>query len=150
MQQAIWDSILNGNFINAKIFAYSRRSHKPGRVDTPKALFVNTHVLANACSYFRSSRWPSYFFRGVLSLIIFTAFDLSDGIETGLTRELPPDIPAFTDIEEIDSDGDYDPVEGAPAGTKEPLEIPAQVLPERPVKAYLVKYTAYRTFVGGA
>jgi hypothetical protein len=55
MQQAIWDSISNGNFIDAKIFAYSRRSSEPGRVDTPKALFVNTHVLATACSYFRSS-----------------------------------------------------------------------------------------------
>ena len=55
MQQSVWDSIVNGNFVDAKIFAYSRRSHNPGRVNTPKALFVNTHALAAACSYFRSS-----------------------------------------------------------------------------------------------
>ena len=44
-----------GNFIDAKIFAFSRRACEPGRVDTPKALFVNTHTLATACSYFDSS-----------------------------------------------------------------------------------------------
>ena len=55
MQQSVWDSVVNGNFVDAKIFAFSRRSHEPGQVNTPKALFVNTHVLATACSYFRSS-----------------------------------------------------------------------------------------------
>ena len=55
MQQSLWNSIVNGNFIDAKIFAFSRRSRTLGRVDTPKALFVNTHVLATACSYFESS-----------------------------------------------------------------------------------------------
>ena len=54
MQRSVWDSIVGGNFIDAKIFAFSRRSHETGRVDTPKALFVNTHVLASVCSYFRS------------------------------------------------------------------------------------------------
>jgi len=54
MQQSVWDSVVGGNFIDAKIFAYSRRSREPGRVDAPKALFINTHVLATACSYFRS------------------------------------------------------------------------------------------------
>jgi hypothetical protein len=54
MQQSVWDSVVNGNFIDAKVFAFSRRAREPGRVDTPKALFVNTHVLATACGYFRS------------------------------------------------------------------------------------------------
>jgi len=61
MQQSVWDSITSGNFIDAKIFAFSRRSREPGRVDTPKALFVNTHILAAACSYFQSSTSPLYF-----------------------------------------------------------------------------------------
>ena len=55
MQQSVWDSVLGGNFIDAKIFAFSRRSREPGRVNIPKAIFVNTHVLAAACSYFQSS-----------------------------------------------------------------------------------------------
>ena len=55
MQQSVWDSIVNGNFIDAKIFAFSRRCREPGQVDTPKAIFVNTYVLAAACSYFQSS-----------------------------------------------------------------------------------------------
>ena len=54
MQESVWNSIPNGDFIDAKIFAFSRRSHVPGRVDTPKALFVNTRALATACSYFNS------------------------------------------------------------------------------------------------
>jgi len=63
MQQSVWDSIVNGNFIDAKIFAFSRRSREPGRVDAPKPLFVNTHVLGAACGYFRSST-PSFSFGG--------------------------------------------------------------------------------------
>jgi hypothetical protein len=55
MQESMWNSITDGNFIDAKLFAYSRRSHEPGRVGTPEVLFVNTHVLATACSYFRFS-----------------------------------------------------------------------------------------------
>ena len=54
MQQSVWDSIVGGNFVDAKIFAFSRHSREPGQVDTPKALFVNAHVLATTCSYFRS------------------------------------------------------------------------------------------------
>ena len=57
MQQSVWDSVLGGNFIDAKLFAFSRRSREPGRVDTPKAIFVNTHVLSAACSYFQSSTY---------------------------------------------------------------------------------------------
>ena len=68
MQKSVWNSIVDGNFVDAKIFAFSRRAREPGRVDTPKALFINTHVLANTCGYFRS-RAPSHFFGG-LPLII--------------------------------------------------------------------------------
>lgn len=63
MQQAVWDSIVDGNFIDAKIFAFSRRSRKPGQVNTPKPLFINTHVLAAACGYFRSSMLPPFLCR---------------------------------------------------------------------------------------
>lgn len=59
MQQSIWDSITDGGFIDAKIFAFTQRSYgQPGqrvRVHAPEALFVNTRVLAAACSFFRSS-----------------------------------------------------------------------------------------------
>ena len=69
MQRSVWDSIMNGNFVDAKIFAFSRRSREPGRVDTPKTLFVNTHVLATACSYFRSGM-PSLVFFGRLPFTV--------------------------------------------------------------------------------
>jgi hypothetical protein len=150
MQQSVWDSIVNGNFIDAKIFAFSRRSHEPGRVDTPKALFINTHVLATACSYFRTST-PLPLFRG-FRLIIPVAFEFSDGIATSLEAELPQGEEPFFQMEEHDSDIDYDgpveaPVECGPAEVQPPIGTAAPILPERTVKAYVVKYTAYRTFV---
>lgn len=83
-------------------------------------------------------------------MIIPTAFDLSDGIETGLTDEFPPGLPTVVDTEEDGMDIDYDPAEEAPVDIQLPYEEPAQSLPERSVKAYLVKYTAYRTFVSGS
>ena len=56
MQQSVWDSTVKGNFIDAKIFAFSRRTlFDPLQVDTPKALFVNTHVLEAAYGYFKTS-----------------------------------------------------------------------------------------------
>ena len=151
MQKSVWDSIVNGNFIDAKIFAFSRRSHEPGRVNTPKALFVNTHVLAAACGYFQSSAL-FLLFRDPL-LTILTAFDLSDGIVTSMTAGFPPDVEPVFDIEEQDLDSDYDgPVEDSteedPASTQPPVDVAAPILPERTVKAYVIKNTAYRTFVG--
>ena len=98
-------------------------------------------------------------------LIISTAFDLSDGIETSLTAVLPPGLETVADMEEKDSYSDYDLAEKAPAESdsdtdydpanlKAPTQTrrkaPTQVLPERSVKAYLVKYTAYRTFVSNS
>lgn len=65
-------------------------------------------------------------------------------------------------MEESDLDNDFDfaevyPADGGPANGGPTDEGPvdaqvlgetrAQALPERTVKAYLVKYTAYRTFV---
>ena len=96
LQQSVWDSIVHGNFIDAKIFAFSRRSREPGRVDTPKALFINTHVLVTACSYFQSGA-PLYFFRGLM-LIIPTAFDFSDGIATSLEAGFPPYVEPFCNL----------------------------------------------------
>lgn len=59
MQESLWNSTTHGNFIDAKIFAFSRRSsNRPTRVHSPRALFVNTHVLATACTFFRSSKFP--------------------------------------------------------------------------------------------
>lgn len=81
-------------------------------------------------------------------MIIPTAFDHSDGVETVLTAGLPPGLPTFVDLEEDELDGDYDPAEGVPVMARIPCEETARVLAERPVKAYLVKYTSYRTFVG--
>jgi hypothetical protein len=148
MQQSIWDSVVNGNFIDAKIFAFSRRSHEPGQVDTPKVLFVNTHVLATACSYFRSGMpsLSSGVFRG-LTLTTPTAFEFSDGIATNLEAGLPPGVEPFFQMEEPDSDDDYDDPAEVPAEIQPPIDAAAPVLPGRTVKAYIVKYTAYRTFV---
>ena len=88
----------------------------------------------------------------VILLTILTAFDLSDGIATSLTAGFPPDTEPTFDIEEQDLDSDYDdPVEdsaeGDPAATQPPVDVVAPALSERTVKAYIVKYTAYRTFV---
>jgi hypothetical protein len=146
IQQSVWDSIVGGNFIDAKIFAFSRRAREPGRVDTPKALFVNTHVLAAACSYFQSGT-PLYFFGG-LTLTIPTAFDFSDGIPISLEAGLPPGIKPFFQMEEHDSDSDYDDPVETPARIQPLVGAAALMLPERTVRAYIVKYTAYRTFVG--
>ena len=147
MQQSVWDSIVNGNFVDAKIFAFSRRSHEPGQVNTPKPLFVNTHVLATACSYFRSSP-PFLFFRG-LSLTVPAVFDFPDGIVTSLNAGLPPGMEPVFDVAERDPDSDYDdPIEINPAKIQPPVNATASKSAERTVKAYIVKYTAYRTFVG--
>ena len=85
-------------------------------------------------------------------MIIMTAFDLSDGIVTSLAAGFPPDAEPVFDIEEQDLDNDYDdPVEdsaeGDPAVTQPPVDMAVPVLPKRVIKAYVVKYTAYRTFV---
>jgi hypothetical protein len=145
MQRSVWDSIMDGNFVNAKIFAFSRRSHEPGQVDTPKALFVNTHVLATACSYFRSGT-PLYLFKG-LTLIVPTVFEFSDGIATSLQAGLPLGVEPFFQMEDRDSDDDYDgPVE-TPTKVQSPIGTTAPIPPERTAKAYVIKNTAYKTFV---
>lgn len=84
--------------------------------------------------------------------IIPIAFDFSDGIETSLMAGLPPGLDASFDVEEDDLDNDYDfaeeyPADEDPADTQVLSETGAQEPPERTVRAYLVKYTAYRTFV---
>ena len=94
---------------------------------------------------------PSSSFEDLL-LNILAAFDLSDGIATSLTAGFPPDAEPAFNIEEQDLDSDYDdpvgdPAEGDPAVTQPPVDVTAPVLPNRTVKAYVVKYTAYRMFV---
>jgi len=94
---------------------------------------------------------PSFSFE-ILPLIIPTAFDLSDGILTSLTAGLSPDTDSFFDIEEQDLDNDFDdPVEDSAEGdtviTQPPVDVAAPVPPKRTVKSYIIKYTAYRTFV---
>lgn len=76
-------------------------------------------------------------------------FDTSDGIEISLTAGLPPGLEASLDIlDRNDSNTDFDFAEEEPADAQVPLnETCAQVLPGKTVKAYLVKDTAYRTFV---
>ena len=59
----------------------------------------------------------------------------------------PADLDTFFDMEEDDLDSDYDLAEEEPAHSETTPEAPAE---EIPVKAYLVKYTAYKAFVGGS
>lgn len=151
MQKSVWDSTLNGDFIDAKIFAFSRRSRESGRVDTPKALFVNTHVLAAACSYFESSTSHPLLVPRRLSVTAPVAFNFSDGTITNLSSGLPPGVDPFFDLEESDTDGDFDdPIDGDDPTEPRPqvsLGIPKQQS-YRFVRAYVIKYTAHRTSVG--
>jgi len=130
-------------------------SHSPDALmnlgEWPRALFVNTHVLASACSYFRSCT-PSPTFGG-LPLTIPIVFDFSDGIVTSFGAGLPLGVEPTIDMEECDVDSDYDPpaqdpVERNPSEVQPSIDATTPVLSERAVKAYVVKYTAYRTFVG--
>ena len=147
MQESVWDSTVNGNFIDAKIFAFSRHSRKPGRVDTPKALFVNTHILATACSYFKSSTPPPPFPRRPL-VTALTAFSFSDGIQTHLNSGPPPGVEPFFDMEVCDSDSDFDdPVDGDPAEPRPRVPPDISKPPRGPIKAYVVNYTACKTWV---
>ena len=84
-----------------------------------------------------------------------TVFDFSDGITTSLGAGLPPDVDPVFEMGEHDSDGDYyapvqDSAEGDPLETKLSIGAAAPLLSERTVKAYVVEYTSYRTFVGGS
>lgn len=80
-------------------------------------------------------------------------FDFSDGITTTLEAGLPPDVEPIFDMEECDLDCDYDaPDEDSgeinSIETQPTISTAAPLFPERTIKAYVVKYTAYRTFVG--
>lgn len=65
-----------------------------------------------------------------------------------MTAGFPPELDTTFDIEENDADSGYGFARRGPAGPETQTEAPAQILQERTVKAYLVKYTAYNTFVG--
>ena len=87
-----------------------------------------------------------------LTLIIPIVFDFSDGIVTSLEAELPPELEPFFQMEDHDLDSDHDdpdevPAEGGSAEAQLPIDTAAPMLPERTVKAYVVKHTAYRTSV---
>lgn len=45
VQEALWDSITSGTFIDTKFWVFSKRSSKAGRVGEPRALYVNEHVV---------------------------------------------------------------------------------------------------------
>ena len=80
-------------------------------------------------------------------LIIPTAFDFSDGIATSLEAGFPPYVEPFFQMEENDPDDDYDgPVEVS-AEIQPPIDAAAPVSLGKAVKAYIVNYTAHRTFV---
>ena len=86
-------------------------------------------------------------------LTIPKVFDFSDGVATSLEAGLPPGVDPSSEMEEHDSNSDYDapgqdPIEGESFETKPSIDTAAPLLPERTVKAYIIKYTAYRTFVG--
>jgi hypothetical protein len=97
-------------------------------------------------------------------LIIPVAFDFSDGIEASLEAGLPQDIEPFFQMAEHDLDSDYDDFYqmdegGSDSNYDGPVKTPADIQPPvgaaaptpvKTVKAYVVKYTAYRTFVGNS
>jgi len=59
-------------------------------------------------------------------------------------------IEPFFDLEECDSDSDFDdPVEGDPTEPQPQVSPNISELPQRSIKAYVVKYTAYKTLVDG-
>jgi len=78
-----------------------------------------------------------------------TAFSFSDGIKTHLNAGLPPDAEPFSDLEDCDLGCDFDdPVEGDSAESKPQVSPDASNPPQKSIKTYVVKYTAYRTSVG--
>ena len=77
-------------------------------------------------------------------------FDLSDGVETSTFEEFPPGLDVVFDMDENDVDSGYGFARRVSAGPQTPREAPTQILHERSVKAYLVKYTAYNTSVGAS
>jgi len=82
-------------------------------------------------------------------VIIPTAFSFSDGIQTHLNAGLPPDVEPFSDLEECDLDSDFDdPTEGDSAEPRPQVSPDASKSPQKSIKTYVVKYTAYRTSVG--
>jgi len=75
-----------------------------------------------------------------------TAFGFSDGIQTHMNSGPPAGIEPFFDLEECDSDSDFDdPVEGDPAELWPRTSPDAPKPPQKPIKTYVVKYTAYKT-----
>jgi hypothetical protein len=80
-------------------------------------------------------------------LIIPTAFDFSDEIVTNLEAGLPPGVEPFFEMGDNDLDSDYNDPIGAPVKIQAPIDAAAAILLGRTMKAYIVKYTAYRRFV---
>lgn len=96
-------------------------------------------------------QYAPHSFPGLL-LTFLTVFDSSDDVVTTLKAGLPLGVEPVFDMGEHDFDSDYDapvedPAEGDPAETKLPIDAAAPILPDRTVKAYVVKYTPYKTFV---
>jgi len=82
---------------------------------------------------------------------IATAFTFSGGIETCPDAGLPPGVESFFDLEDCDLDSDFDcPAEDIDDPVEPQAEVPPDISerPQRSIKAYLVKYTAYRTLGG--
>jgi hypothetical protein len=78
-----------------------------------------------------------------------TAFGFSDGIETSPDAELPPGVESFFDLEDSHLDSDFDcPVEDGPVEPQAEVSPDVSERPQRSIKAYLVKYTAYKTLGG--
>lgn len=79
---------------------------------------------------------------------IVAAFSFSDGIETRPDAELPPGVESFFDLEDCDLDSDFDcsvEDDGDPVEPQAEISPEISERPQRSIKAYLVKYTAYRT-----
>lgn len=76
-------------------------------------------------------------------------FDFPDSVVISLNAGLPLGVETTFNLGEHGFESDYDaPDEGLTGGCSETQPPAALMLPERTVKAYVVRYTAYRTFVG--
>ena len=105
VQEALWDSISSGTFIDTKFWVFSKRSSKEGRVGVPRALYVNEQVVRSvprlgARTIVSSNR------RGLLS----HRFSVLDHRETkeNLRAQFPVDKKYYTCDYGYDADSDLE------------------------------------------
>ncbi|KAF9793401.1 hypothetical protein BJ322DRAFT_1103798 [Thelephora terrestris] len=102
LQQALGDSIISGKFIDTKVWAFSSRNRRTGRVANPQPLYVNRRVLGSL---------PP------LQHVLYGEDDV-DNMREGFPDLLEP----FSDDYDYSSDSDFDidDEESGPPGVEEP------------------------------